>query len=248
MWINFLLFVIHMVSSSHFYGGTITWRIQNATNTSQIAIFISQTYAWTFTVAPCDTVAIATKKAVTVSAGTLVCTNSCPLKFGPVSTMGSCVDGSQLNNIGVGQRSDVAKAPENSSFSVIYQGYAWGGLTIAAGGWSILSKINLIRRSDNDLFNNAPVAIVISPINIEFNKTTIITISVSDPDGDILRCRWASKSRSADDECNSICPPTSLPAGTNISSDDCTIEIKGTILNSRYAVAIMVSFSCISSL
>jgi hypothetical protein len=56
----------------------------------------------------------------------------------------------------------------------------------------ITSHINLVRQSDNNMFNNAPVATVMSPINIEVNQTIVTSVSVSDTDGDFLRYRWAS--------------------------------------------------------
>ncbi|CAF4936424.1 unnamed protein product, partial [Rotaria sp. Silwood2] len=65
-----------------------------------------------------------------------------------------------------------------------------------------------------------------------------VTVSVSDADGDVLRCRWATSS-SGVDECASVCPPSSLPSSTTIYSN-CTIVITGTAVGSKYAVGLMV--------
>lgn len=59
------------------------------------------------------------------------------------------------------------------------------------------------------MINSAPVATVMSPINIPYNKTISITIPVGDADGDILRCRWSTKSNGIN-ECRDICPPNAL--------------------------------------
>lgn len=90
------------------------------------------------------------------------------------------------------------------------------------------------------MFNNAPVATVMSPINIVYNQTTWIDVSVSDADGDIVRCRWATASNGID-ECGTICPPSSLPANA-IIYPNCTIVITGPNVGNRYALAVMVSF------
>lgn len=241
----FVLF-FNIVFSSHFLGGTITWRVENSLmNSSTIDIRITQTYSWTYIAGRCDGNAIATNQLVAGSGGVLSCSPSCPVGFGSISAMPFCTDVSPRNGIAVGQRSDVVSIPVGSNFSVIYASGSWGGLALGGGLWSISSRIELQPRSDNGFFNNAPVAIVMSPINIQQNQKTFITISVSDSDGDTLRCRWASASNNGVDECSSVCPPGVLPPNTTIYSN-CTIEITGTVVGNRYAVALMVS--CIATL
>lgn len=246
---NFLFFIIayisfiHIATSSQFYGGTISWRIQDSTiDNGTLAILITQTYIWTYSTMACDSNAIATQNSISASSGTLTCAPSCPNDFGNVSTLVYCVDGSSSNNISVGQSSTQVKIPENSSFSIIYQGSAWSGLSVSSN-WSMLSYINLVPRSSNNTFNNAPIATVISPIYIQQNETKTIPISVHDADGDIIRCRWANKSGTGD-ECGTVCPPSLLPPGT-ILHPNCTVQIKGTVFNAVYAIAVMVSFVCI---
>ncbi len=58
--------------------------------------------------------------------------------------------------------------------------------------WSIISYINLVRWSDNNIFNYAPIITVISSIDIQVNQTTVVPVSVSDADGDIVQCLWAN--------------------------------------------------------
>lgn len=229
------------VDSSHFLGGTITWRIQNISNNdTSVAILITQTYSWTYVAGRCDGSSISTNQAVSGSGGTLTCSPSCPVGFGSVSATPYCTDVSSLNGISVGQRLDSVVIPVGSDFTITYAGGAWNSYVASGSSWSVTSYINLNRRPDNSMFNNAPVATVMSPINIQVNQTTYIPISISDADGDIVRCRWANNSNGTD-ECGSVCPPNSLPANTILYSN-CLVEIKGTIVGNMYAVTVMVSF------
>jgi len=233
--------LITTIDSSHFLGGTITWSIQNvSTNGTSVAIRITQTYSWTYVTGRCDNSAIANNQVVAGSGGTLTCSPSCPSGFGTISATPYCTDVSMLNGIAIGQRLDTVVIPAGSDFFVIYAGSAWNTRVSGGTSWSITSRINLVRRSDNNMFNNAPVATVMSPVNIQVNQTTVIPVSVSDADGDIVRCRWSNGS-SNPDECGSVCPPSSLPANTVLLSD-CIIEITGTIVGNMYAVTFMVSF------
>ena len=235
-----LALTLTAVESSHFLGGTISWRIQNSsTNSSLIGVLITQTYSWTYVAGRCDSNAIATNQLVAGSGGVITCWPTCPTGFGSLSSAPHCTDLSILNGIAVGQRSDVVYLPEGSDFSMIYASNAWGTLTPGGSSWSIASRINLVRRSDNNLFNNAPVATVMSPVNIEVNQKTWIPISVSDADGDTIRCRWAAIVNGVD-ECSSVCPPSALPANTILHSN-CTVEITGPAVTNKYAIALVVS-------
>ncbi|CAF1945183.1 unnamed protein product [Rotaria magnacalcarata] len=151
-----------------------------------------------------------------------------------------CTDVSSLSGVAVGQRSDIVSLSKSSSFSPVYASTAWSILTLGEDSWSISSHINLVRRPDNGMFNNASIAAVMSQINIQQNHKTLITVSVSDPDGDTIRCRWANSSNGVD-ECVSICPPGSLPVNTAIYSN-CTVEIIGASAASGYAIALMICY------
>ena len=231
---------VSYTNCSHFLGGTINWRIQNSSTTStSVSILITQTYSWVYTPGKCENGTIASNQPVPSASGVLTCTPSCPAGFGTVDATPGCTDVSPLNGIAVGQRSDIVTIPDRSDFSIVYASNAWGGLTLGAGAWSITSRIKLQRRSDNGMFNNAPIATIMSPINIQVNAATAITVPVSDPDGDIVRCRWATAANGVD-ECGTVCPPGALPAGTVIYQN-CTVVITGTAVGNRYAVALMVS-------
>jgi hypothetical protein len=237
----FVLFVLEtIIDGSHFLGGTINWRIQNISdNGTSVAVLITQTYSWTYVTGRCDNSSIANNQAVSGASGSITCSPSCPSGFGTVSAIPYCTDVSALDGVAVGQRLDTLIIPAGSDFWVIFSGNSWNNQVTGSYDWSITSRINLVRRSDNNMFNNAPVATVMSPINIQSNQTTSIIVSVSDADGDIVRCRWANASGSVD-ECGSVCPPSSLPANTVLNSN-CTIQITGSIIGNAYAVTFIVS-------
>ena len=165
--------LITSTDSSHFLGGTITWSIQNVSGDGlSVAIRITQTYSWTYVTGRCDGTAIVINQPVSGAIGLLTCSPSCPSGFGAVSSTPYCTDVSPTNGIAIGQRLDTVVIPTGSNFFVIFSGTVW----------SVTSHINLVRRSDNNQFNNAPVATVMSPINIPANETTMIPVSVSDAD------------------------------------------------------------------
>ncbi|CAF4963763.1 unnamed protein product [Rotaria sp. Silwood1] len=228
-----------MVNGSHFLGGTITWQLQNKSAIgTPVAVVITQTYSWTYTSVTCTSAMIANNQLLPTSAGNLICLPSCPVGFGTVPATPYCTDISVINGITVGQRLDTVYIPTVSNFSVAFRGSAWGSLATGGSGWSILSHINLALRTDNGKYNSAPVTTMMSPINIIVHERTIITVPVSDTDGDVLRCRWATSSNGVD-ECASVCPPSSLPSNTTIYSN-CTIEITGNTVGNKYAVGLMV--------
>jgi hypothetical protein len=244
-----LLWTILVVDSSHFLGGTISWHPLNASATgTPVDIVITQTYSWTYSIAACTNAMIAANQLVpltgvySVSGHTLSCISNCGAGAGgyvsqPVASY--CTDFSSPAGTTVGQRTDTVSVQSGANFSVAYQNIYWRNLTSGANApWSISTHINLTPRPDNGLYNNAPVATVMSPIYITQGQPTVIHVPVADADGDVLRCRWA-RSTSGVDECGGICPPGSLPSGT-IIYPNCTIIITGPSVGNWFSLALMV--------
>lgn len=240
----FALFLIS-VDGTHFLGGTITWRPLNPSDTgSPVAIVITQTYSWTWSIAQCSSSNIANSNSVPFSqnfqgiSNKLNCVLNCGTATGYVAPgiWPDCTDVSSAQGTTVGQRSDTVYVPRNADFTVAFAASAWRSLaTNSAAAWSLASLINLTPRSDNGLYNTAPVATVMSPINIVRNQPTVINVPIGDADGDPLRCRWASGTT----ECGGVCPPNSLPSGAVIFPN-CTIIITGTNVGDWFAVAVQV--------
>jgi hypothetical protein len=246
--VGLLLFgFVFSIDGSHFLGGTITWQPLNASATgTPIAIVITQTYLWTYSIITCTNAMIANNQLVPnfgiLSTATLDCIANCgagSAGYLSPNVIPFCVDASAIIGLTVGQRSDTVYIQTGDDFSVAYQDAAWRPLaTASSAAWSVSSNINVIPRPDNGLYNNAPVATIMSPIHIPVNQPTIINVPIGDADGDTLCCRWANKSNGVD-ECADVCPPGSLPPGTVIYPN-CTIIITGQNVGDWFAVALMV--------
>jgi hypothetical protein len=241
-------FLVPLVNGSHFLGGTITWRPLNASATgSPVAIVITQTYSWTYSKMPCTNALIASNGYLpsysNVSSDRLICISNCgagSAGYSPIGVLPQCTDFSSPVNTSIGQRMDTLNLTSGDEFSVAFNNSAWRSLaTASSAAWSISTNINLQPRSDNGLYNNAPVATMMSPINIPVNQTTVINVPIADADGDPLRCRWSTASNGVN-ECGDVCPPSSLPPGTVIYPN-CTIIITGPNVSDWFAVTLMVS-------
>lgn len=101
-------------------------------------------------------------------------------------------------------------------------------------GWSIACTINL-QLLPNGQLDTPPVATMISPVYIRVRVLTSLIIPVIDVDNHVVRCRFGDSAT----ECGTVCPPSSLPNNTIISSN-CTLFITGANVGDWYAVALQV--------
>ncbi|CAF1336500.1 unnamed protein product [Didymodactylos carnosus] len=250
-----LLIFPTFILTSHFNGGTVTWGPVNATATgSPIQISITQTYSWTAGLIDCSNAMIVNHSLIdyntytSLPGQTLSCTGTC--NFGTSGNARGynnstpiipyCTDTNPKMGTVIGQRTDIETLYVNDDFTVAFTptgSQAWIGLqgASASAKWSISTEIDLHLRPDG-YYNSAPMATMMSPINIPLNQLQVINIPVSDNnDNDILKCRIAVGST----ECGDTCPPGSLPANA-VVYPNCTITMTGTTNNYYYAVAIMV--------
>lgn len=250
----------------HFNGGTIDWKPMDAdSNETMVPIAITQSYSWTYPNTSCAHDVPITTPGRSNQNALLTCVADCGTNGGystnPVDILTDCQTSSLSLGLMTSQRTVYRNISANAHFTVSFTGRAWIDLNYPAQKnlpWSLAATIDLRRRPDG-IINTPPVASVISPQYAIVNQETQIIIPVSDANsGDEVRCRWAvytapltrrkrSKvARSADepiDECGGICYPGSMPAGTTLSSSNCTISFKGTVANTWYAVAIQVNRS-----
>ncbi|CAF5006832.1 unnamed protein product [Rotaria sp. Silwood1] len=240
------LVIIH---GSHFLGGTISWHpFHESATGSPVAIVITQTYSWTYSLITCTTADITTNELIHVGSytylttQTLDCISNCysgAAGYVPPSVRPRCTDISAPLGTTVGQRSDIVYLSASNDFTAAFQQNAWRPLATAlSASWSIATHIKVQPRSDNGLYNSAPVATMMSPIEIPVNRPTAVTVPVGDADGDTTRCRWSTSSNGID-ECGGVCPPHSLPPNA-IIYPNCTIIITGQTVDNWFAVAIMV--------
>jgi hypothetical protein len=255
-----------MVNSSHFQGGTITYKIVG-TSGSTASIMITQTYIYRWPVVYCDDATILAQSPVNISYYAeyyvnLTCVSNCNNTGGyqPVPIITYCTDYSSATDITVTQRTDVVNITIGAYFTVAFQSYVaiqftliaflffeifyrgnWRTLNLptpasSAYGWSIACTIDLLVRSDTGKLNTPPVATMISPVDICVGIPTVLVIPTIDSDNDAVRCRFANST----DECAAVCPPASLPNNTVLISSNCTLLITGANVGDWYAVALQV--------
>ena len=102
----------------------------------------------------------------------------------------------------------------NSNVTLAYTGSAW--ISPFSSSWSILTSFSTAKRSDTGRINSTPRAITSPILRLQANCNHTIRIAVTDPDNDIVRCRWAVGL----DECGGICDR--FP-GAVLDPDSCSI-------------------------
>ena len=118
-----------LVDSTHFYGGTVTWKPMNNTATgSTIEIMFTQSYQWrlSFNGAGCNQNTIVNKSPMIPNSNAkLKCTTSSCGGYKELSINEYCTDFSTLVDSSSGQISIVQNITAASKFCVAYRDYAW---------------------------------------------------------------------------------------------------------------------------
>jgi len=100
------------------------------------------------------------------------------------------------------------------------------------GKWNISTTFSLVPRVDTGKINSSPQISPILPLHLQQGCKYTISLPVSDPDNDTIRCRWAVGS-----ECSDIC--NKFP-GAVLDSASCTITYTANYGTGLKAVAIMI--------
>lgn len=205
-----------MVQSSHFFGGTVTWKpLINTDFNSTVSVMFTQSYQWRESQTHCDQSYITNKSPeIPLNGDTLQCVSSSCGGYTPVSINGYCTDFSTIIDSSSSQISNIENIINGSKFCVAYRSAAWPGLQspscnyscyVDIAKWSIGCCVDLTPRPDG-LINTSPIATVISRIfRLSFTKSNFtffsfsvairvptnisfeITIPVSDADDDTIR-------------------------------------------------------------
>ena len=142
-----------------------------------------------------------------------------------------CTEFSNVDNWSFGSRSLMYNF---SMFSegVITIGTASGDWIVPFNDdWNISTTFNLTPRNDTGQINSSPHAISL-PLRLQSGCYHTIPMAVSDPDGDVVHCRWA-----VGDECGSVC--NAIP-GAVLNYATCTITYQANTGIGYKAVAVMV--------
>ena len=133
-------------------------------------------------------------------AGSLICLAGCSDSI--TSTMSYvCTDFSETENWSFGGRqlSHTFSRTSSTTLTIGFSGTAW--ILPFDGRWQVPTTFSLARRNDTGRINSTPRAITAPVIRLQYRCNHTLPIAVSDPDGDIVRCRWAV----GFDECGEIC-------------------------------------------
>ncbi|KAJ8032100.1 Integrin beta-like protein D [Holothuria leucospilota] len=189
------------VSGSHFRGAYITWRPASnvpPTDGSFPEVLFSYRVSWRRDIYFCNQQRIDNMIPIR-GEGYLLCGNGCSTLVDTFDFI--CTDFSVDENwtTGVGTSSFT---PTSNTFEAFYAGYAWVYFRNGGGGsWNIRTRVDLNPRSDNGLINSSPVTETSPIVPVALDCPAAIQIPVSDPDGDVVRCRYAT----GFSECASAC-------------------------------------------
>ncbi|CAF3842228.1 unnamed protein product, partial [Rotaria sp. Silwood1] len=201
MYLDLLILFSYFIftNEKHFNGGSITWAsIDPYDNDTSVVISITQTYSWTYPYVQCKNNVPITTTAFSASTTNLICMVDCSTDGGystaPINILTDCIWTSSALKMMTSTRSNNITLSAGAHFYLAYTGTAWAPLndpSQAALQWSIVTFIDLRKRLDG-IINTAPVAQFVSPQYAIVNRTTQITIPVSDANvNDDVRCRWS---------------------------------------------------------
>ena len=164
--------------------------------------------------------------------GQLVCRNGCS---GTITSMSyTCTDFSAEENWSFGEHHlayDFASVPAGTSITLVFEDCCW--ISPFSSSWNLPSTFTLTKRNDTGRINSTPRAITSPVLRLQAECNHTITLGVSDPDGDIVRCRWAVGSS----ECGGIC--NRFP-GAELDQDSCTITYFSNRGNGFRAAALII--------
>ncbi|XP_076070857.1 uncharacterized protein LOC143042452 isoform X2 [Mytilus galloprovincialis] len=229
-------------ATTHFRGGTISWKYLYTSNEVEI------TYRLTFRRGAferheCNDSTIINGDLVT-GEGSLQCISGCSNIATIVPSMNYyCTDYSVDEDWTSGQDSTTYtfSATTTNVFHFGYQACCWITLVEANDGdttsayWSLLTTANLTTRIDTGKINISPISAMQPILRLKQGCSYSIKIPVADDDGDIVRCRWSTKS--PDDECGEVCNTLSTSI---INEDDCVLQYTASGSTGWYAVALQI--------
>ena len=172
----------------------------------------------------------------TISSGTLLgqgdlnCQYGCSGTISPMSYY--CTDYSTEEDWSFGERQLTYNFTGLNAnvITIGFTGAAW--ISPFNSRWNISTTFSIIPREDTGRINSSPRAITSPVLRLQQGCNHTITLAVTDPDNDIIRCRWA-----VGRECGGIC--NRFP-GAVLDSDSCTITYEATRGTGYNAAALMI--------
>ena len=125
-----------------------------------------------------------------------------------------CTDFSTEEDWSFGEHRITYTFDEGSDITMAFTGGNW--IEPFSSSWSILTSFSTAKRNDTGRINSTPRAITSPVLRLQANCNHTIRIPVTDPDNDIVRCRWAVGYA----ECGGICD--GFP-GADLDLESCSI-------------------------
>ena len=145
----------------------------------------------------CDQSVIESGNLIGISSD-LVCQHGCS-ESTISNVLYMCTDFSIDEDWSFGERRFTYTFSEGPDITIAFTGNAW--IRPFNSRWSIITTFSIARRNDTGRINSTPRAITSPVLRLQANCNHTIRIPVTDPDNDIVRCRWAV----GFDECAGIC-------------------------------------------
>ncbi|XP_078682455.1 uncharacterized protein LOC144916927 [Branchiostoma floridae x Branchiostoma belcheri] len=221
--------LVGVAQSSHFRGATISWKAE------QNVVDFTYRIGWRrSSQSRCDQNSIDNRTLISGSGSWTSAAGSHQASY-------YCTDYSDQEDWQQGEGAFSLTFPDAGPHVVRHASCCWITVrrpsgTTHAPGWSVQTRVELGTRSDTGRPNSSPIT-ASSPIyRVQNNCDTVIRIPFEDPDGDKVKCRYAS----VYGECGGACDP--LPFST-LDEDNCTITYdtsRGTLQPGWYAISLVL--------
>ncbi|KAK7074162.1 hypothetical protein SK128_012723 [Halocaridina rubra] len=225
IWI-FILF-LHDVTASHFRGGLILINPTETQNPGEVEIEF--TVSWSRTSSEggdCDQDVIAS--GASLGYGDIECMAGCSGNVVPA--IYQCTAFSIRGDWSQGYSRQVHTfVTGNGIVTIGFTDCCWS----TSSDWNLVTTFSPDPRSDTGVINSTPRPVTSLNLRLLAGCNHTIAIPVTDPDNDIVRCRWAS----GYNECGTVCNffPNAI-----LDEETCTLQYEAIYGPGLYTVAIMV--------
>ncbi|KAK7073310.1 hypothetical protein SK128_022152 [Halocaridina rubra] len=149
-----------------------------------------------------------------IGSGSMRCQSGCS-EFVSISMEYRCTDYSSSENWSFGERRiNYNFSASDDQIRIGYSSCCW--VLPFSSSWNVATSFSLKKRNDTGRINSTPRALTAPVMRLQLGCNHTIAIPVSDPDGDIVRCRWAETRQ----ECDGVCD--AFPSAV-LNEDSCTI-------------------------
>jgi hypothetical protein len=221
-------------NASHFRGGWITWKPISQTSTTVTMEFVSH-WSWNRGSYFCDQSTINSNTLIGPSSS-IACRQGCTIAGESIgNTQFYCTAFSASENWSYGEKKFTFTIPQVALYQASFTGCCWISLYDGtAPSWEIGISLNSIVRTDTKNINSSPITSMFPVVRIPINRSKNITIPVSDPDKDVIKCRWSA---AVPGECTGICTP---PAGVTIDATSCVVLFPATPTSGWYSLSVSI--------